>query len=314
MKNMKITDTTLMIGIYSINFPNGKRYIGQSQNIHLRMLEHNSRAKNGKRGDGKSLSLCDKKIKQYFPKGVQEYEVLEECSVNELDEKEKYWIKYFDSTNKDKGYNFLDRGDVSGRRGVDSVNASLNQSQLDEIIDLLTNHYELSYKDIAEKMNVSLSVVQRISWGQNYVQSNLKYPLRKDVHSFQKKTLLDYFSSEEQLLELKNDLKYSWWLSIEKDLVNKYNIPLNIMHDINTGKRFSEIGDFTYPIRNKNIRNKNNLSKEDILELLNLLRTTSSSMTELGEKYNFDRSVISKINKGVSYFIVGYDYPARKTK
>lgn len=55
------------------------------------------------------------------------------------------------------------------------------------------------------------------------------------------------------------------------------------MHNINTGKKIKDIGNYSYPIRNKNIRNKNNLSKEDIEELLFLLRTTNISMTELGK-------------------------------
>ena len=62
MKYVSIKDTTVMCGIYLIEYPNGKIYIGQSQNIHLRILEHNSRAKVGHRGDKKELQLCDKKI------------------------------------------------------------------------------------------------------------------------------------------------------------------------------------------------------------------------------------------------------------
>lgn len=41
MKKVNIKDTGVMCGIYLIEYPNGKVYIGQAQNIHLRMLEHN---------------------------------------------------------------------------------------------------------------------------------------------------------------------------------------------------------------------------------------------------------------------------------
>lgn len=312
MKHVSIKDTTVMCGIYLIEYPNGKIYIGQSQNIHLRILEHNSRARVGYRGDKKELQLCDKKIKQYFENGVKEYIVLEECPINELDLKEDYWISYYDALNKEKGYNFLDKGDVSGRRGVNNCNASINENQLEMIIDLLCNNYELSYQDIAEKVGTSLNVVQKINWGKAYVNSNLQYPLRKlYTHFSTRKTVEDYFVNEDKLIELKEDLKWSWWLSIEKDLVNKYNIPLKIMHEINTGKKFKDIGEYNYPIRNKNIRNKNNLSKEDIEKLLFLLRTTNVSMTNLGKEFNFGRTVISNINYGIAYPIKGYDYPAR---
>ena len=314
MKYVSIKDTTVMCGIYLIEYPNGKVYIGQSQNIHLRMLEHNSRARVGHRGDRRELQLCDKKIRQYFENGVTEYIVLEECSINELDSKEYYWILYYDALNKEKGYNFLDKGDVSGRRGVDHTNASINENQLETIIDLLKNSYELSYQDIADKVGASLTVVQRINWGKAYVNPNLQYPLRKpNTHFSARKTVEDYFVDNDQLIELKEDLKWSWWLSIEKGLVNKYNIPLIILREINTGKRFQDIGDYSYPIRNKNTNNKNNLSKEDIEELLFLLRTTNISMTELGKKFNFGRATVSNINRGLAYHIKDYDYPARDT-
>lgn len=313
MKKISIKDTNVMCGIYLIEYPNGKVYIGQAQNIHLRMLEHNSRARIGHRGDGKKLQLCDKKIKEYFENGVQEYVVLEECPINELDIKEDYWISYYDSLNKEKGYNFLDKGDVSGRRGVDNVNASINADQLKAIISLLQNNYELSYQDIADRTGASLNVVQHINWGTRYINPYLQYPLRKsNTHASTKKTVEDYFESNERLIELKEDLKWSWWLSIEVDLTNKYNIPLNIMHEINTGKKFENVGNYSYPIRNKNIRNKNNLSKQDIENLLNLLRTTNISMSELGKQYNFGRATISNINIGAAYPIKNYNYPARK--
>lgn len=312
MKYVSIKDTTVMCGIYLIEYPNGKIYIGQSQNIHSRILEHNSRARVEHRGDKKELQLCDKKIRQYFENGITEYIVLEECSIDELDSKEDYWISYYDALNKEKGYNFLDKGDVSGRRGVDNSNASINESKLKTIIDLLCNNYELSYQDIADKVCTSLCVVQRINWGKAYVNPNFQYPLRKpNTHFSTRKTIEDYFIDNDKLIELKEDLKWSWWLSIEKDLVNKYNIPLKIMHNINTGKKFKDIGNYSYPIRNKNIRNKNNLSKEDIEELLFLLRTTNISMTELGKKINFGRATISNINRGIAYPIKDYNYPAR---
>ena len=50
-------------GIYKIDFPNGKSYIGQSQNIYRRILEHNRYAFYG---HGKhSIQLCEKAINKY---------------------------------------------------------------------------------------------------------------------------------------------------------------------------------------------------------------------------------------------------------
>lgn len=69
-----------MIGIYKIeNLVNGKIYIGQSNDIGRRFNEH-------KRRDGQ---LVDKAIKKY---GISNFSfsVVEECSVEELSNRESY--------------------------------------------------------------------------------------------------------------------------------------------------------------------------------------------------------------------------------
>ena len=74
-----------MIGIYKItNKINNKSYIGQSNNINRRFSEH--RCINPE--TNKTLKLAYKKY------GIENFEfsVLEECELEELNEREKYWI------------------------------------------------------------------------------------------------------------------------------------------------------------------------------------------------------------------------------
>lgn len=298
----------IICGIYKIEYPNGKIYIGQSQNIYKRIIEHNQRARKGSHGSSK-IQLCEQAIQKYGQ--ITQVEILEECSINQLDDKEKYWINFYEATNKEKGYNLLDHGDVSERRGVNHPNANLSQEQIDEIIDLLINHKELSYLDIAKQFNVYDDLIYRISAGKSYYQQSINYPLRKNDHSSQKKIKIsDYFQKEQELLNLKEELKYNWWLQMDNgDLYHKYNISRKLLYAINQGKIFSEIGDYTYPIRKT--KNTNLFSKEEVLEILNDLRNTKQSMTTIAEKYKVNRCTISKINQGQSYFIKDYNYPAR---
>lgn len=86
-----------MVGIYKItNLLNGKSYIGQSNNLERRKKEHLS---------GKQQIDLD--IQQL---GVEnfEFEILEYCTKEKLDELEKYWIEYYDSYNN--GYNLTKGG------------------------------------------------------------------------------------------------------------------------------------------------------------------------------------------------------------
>lgn len=295
-------------GIYKIDFPNGKIYIGQSQNIYKRILEHNQRARKGSHGSRK-IQLCEQAIQKYGE--ISQIDILEECPLEKLDEREKYWIEYYDSTDELKGYNLLDKGNVAGRRGADHTNASLTQHQVEEIIDLLKNHRELSYLDIAKQFNVYDDLIYRISAGKSYVQEGIIYPIRQHDHASQRKEkVLDYFKSEQELLDLKEDLKYSWWLQMDNgDLCQKYGISRRLLYDINQGRMFAEVGDYTYPIRTK--RNRQLFTKEQVLDILKELKESSLSMEVIGNKYNVTRGTISKVNQGLIYPIKDYKYPAR---
>lgn len=74
-----------MIGIYLVrNLINGKRYIGQSRNIERRFIEH--KMAKYERNPGLREDLA-----QFGPKNFS-YEVLEECSPEQLCEREIYYI------------------------------------------------------------------------------------------------------------------------------------------------------------------------------------------------------------------------------
>lgn len=287
-------------GIYKINYDNNKIYIGQALNIRNRALEHNS----------KNKEICDKALKIHNAT----LEILEEIKdIALLEEIEILYIKKYSSTNRNIGYNILLGGNASGKRGIDNCNAIFNKQQLDEIIDLLINHKELSIKQIAEKYKVNQITILKISKGQTYVNPNLSYPLRNNDHSSVcKNKISDYFNTIEILINLKDDLLYRWDLDMEKTLKEKYQIPLKILREINQGKKFQEVGTYNYPIRKKNIRNINNFSIQDILNILNDLSNTKMSMTEIGLKYHINRNTVSNINKGLAYPIKNYQYPARK--
>lgn len=85
-----------MIGIYKIeNKINQNVYIGQSNNIEMRWKQHKINIKNGSQ-------TIYKAIRKY---GIENFDfsILEECPLEKLDEREKYWIEYYNSY--EKGYN-----------------------------------------------------------------------------------------------------------------------------------------------------------------------------------------------------------------
>ena len=100
--------------IYKYSFPNGKVYIGQTRtSVQQRHYVHMSDAR--KKGRG---TLCDVALAKY---GEIQPETIETIEVDEtestklqelLNEAEIKWIKFYDSTNIQKGYNIQQGGEI----------------------------------------------------------------------------------------------------------------------------------------------------------------------------------------------------------
>jgi len=100
-----------MIIYKTTNLVNGKIYIGQDKNNNSTYL-----------GSGKILQFAFQKY------GIENFskEILEKCeSTADLNEKEKYWISFYQSTNKNIGYNI-----ALGGNGGDTIS---NHPRKDEI-------------------------------------------------------------------------------------------------------------------------------------------------------------------------------------
>jgi group I intron endonuclease len=92
-------------GIYCIkNKINNKVYIGKSKNIYSRIKQHITLLNTKSKDENRYL------IHSWFKYGRESftYEVLEYFDIVDekvLKERELHWITYYDSTNRDKGYN-----------------------------------------------------------------------------------------------------------------------------------------------------------------------------------------------------------------
>lgn len=73
-------------GIYKITSPSGKIYIGQSIDIDKRWKDH-------KKHNGIGPKLKNSYIKYGFDSHIKD--TLEECSINQLKEREIYWKQYY---------------------------------------------------------------------------------------------------------------------------------------------------------------------------------------------------------------------------
>lgn len=232
-----------MIGIYKFESKKThKVYIGQSVNINKRKWEHLNNPSNN--------SLIDKRLKEYGEEAF-DFEILELCKPEELDEKEKYWINYYDSYKN--GYNLTKGG--RAQYGENNINAKLAEEQVLKIIELLKNS-KLSEKEIAHKFNVHRNAIDSINRCQSWsFLHNFNNNIRKEAlleQGYNGSTHSGEYSKSnkittEQALKIIEELKQTQksLVQISKDS----NISLNIVYDINKCKTWKHLHNYKYNIR-----------------------------------------------------------------
>lgn len=298
-------------GIYKLNFPNGKYYIGLSFDIRERIKAHNRTAFN-KNDPSYNLPVY-RAIRKYGT--FDEVEILEVLPRNEniLNEREIYWINYYNTTNKENGYNVSPGGHMSGRPGIENYQASINsEKDLEKIYNLITDS-KYSFNEIAEMFKTTPAVISAINTGRNYFNEKYTYPLRSEekiaqVRYEKRKDKLN-FLSDEVLEQLTQDLLNTTIL--QKDLAKKYQIGYSMVNAINEGKAYYR--DYLdYPLRKQpyNLRITDNVLDNIIYDLKN----STLKIKDIAKKYNLSRETVSRINHGKRYKKDSEDYPIRKNK
>ena len=272
--------------IYLIkNLINNKIYIGQSINTKHRWEQHVSASKHFPR------CVIDKAIQKY---GEENFSIdILEKQIEDYDEKEKYYISLYDSK-VPKGYNVAEGG-LSVGVGINNVNANFKtQKELDNVIDTIKNS-DLNFNTIAEIFGCASSVVSAINLGNAYFQEDLEYPLRQSR------------IEEERFKQLVYSLKYELDKTMV-DIAKEYNIDRSHLNDINQGNiRWKSW--LQYPLRTGKIYN---VALQNIDEIIDLLKNSTTSQTDIARQFNVSKNVISQINTGQSYKQEGIDYPIRK--
>lgn len=151
-------------GIYKIeNKINGHVYIGQSINIERRWNDHKKRRKDSSTILGRA----------FIKHGISNFEfsIVELCAKEELNNREIYWIKQYNSYTK--GYNATPGGNSSQNKV-----GKLTQNKVDKI-KLALKENKLSKVAIANKYKVAESTIRAINEGTTWRDTVNIYPIRK---------------------------------------------------------------------------------------------------------------------------------------
>lgn len=235
-----------MCGIYMYEHKaSHKKYIGRSTDIAKRKSAHKCRPS--------SCSLFDETLAKEGEDAFI-FSVLEECTPDKLDEREKYWIHYYNCL-KPNGYNILEGGNCY--IGENNPWSKLTENQVKEIITLL-EECKLTNKEIANLYNVIPNTIDSInnchywthlhSYKSNIRQENLNkktYPC--SIHAGENNPTSKI--TEEKALEIIELLKYDS-RSLAK-LSRELDISLNILYDINRCKTWKHLHNYKSNVRNE---------------------------------------------------------------
>lgn len=149
--------------IYQLNFTNNNTYVGQTSNpIEARIRQHVLT-----KGSG-----CPKLHKAWKTETYLGYEILEECSIDMLDEREQYYIATLNPT-----LNILPGG--KSLRGLSHPKSKYTKEQIESVIKLFITT-TLNYKQISDSTNVEYATVHDIlkqrqhQWAWEAVDPKLK--------------------------------------------------------------------------------------------------------------------------------------------
>lgn len=96
-----------------------------------------------------------------------------------------------------------------------------------------------------------------------------------------------------------------------KAIANAYNVTVTMIAGINTGSKWAR--NLEYPIRQTDWKPKT-LSYSNVMEIINLIKTTNLPLREIGEKFGVKEHCVSAINRGRAWKQEDTEYPIRKSK
>ena len=215
-------------------------------------------------------------------------EVIEEnVPVELLDEREKYWIKYFDSYySSGKGYNMTQGGQWGNSSQI------LTPRQADEIKELILIS-NLTFEQIGEQYGVSLHAISDINRGKTFYEQNRNYPLRP----FAEKSIIT-----EEKLNIIIDLLLNT-TKTHAEIAKIVDIHEYTVGQINRGDNSWCPANLSYPIRKpiQEHTHNNILTKEKVILICKDLCFSSLTQKQIGEQYGVAKNTIGDISRGISW-------------
>lgn len=274
--------------IYKItNLINNKVYIGQSNNPERRFKQHCCNCE---------FSIISLSIKKY---GKNNFSLkIIEKDIQNFNEREKFWIQYYSSNNREFGYNITDGGENPPISKGEKNSLSKYSNKCIELIQKELINNDKTFQEISMDYNITVEYLSALNRGFARKNENFNYPLRENGNEIIDKDIICIIIK---------DLIYSQ-CSIE-EISKKRKISPSTIYDINNGTHINCLKSIKYPIREKYSRYSNYI----LSFIKKELKDKNYKMSQIEIMFNVSKSTLSRINNGIKFKDNKYSYPIRSS-
>lgn len=271
--------------IYKItNLINGKIYIGQSVDPQKRFKQHKG---------GRGSPILYAAIEKY---GVENFsfEVIE-SDIENYNEREKYWIQYYNATKPGFGYNIQEGGEEPPIFYGENSNLAMYSDETVEKILLEMRDTNKTFKEIAKEFGTTEGFISDLNYGHRK-NSKFTYPIRIQPN-------MKY--SDQRVNEIVRELIYT--TKSQAQIARERGIGRRTIWEINEGTFHDCPKDFEYPLRLKGSKYSRLLIKAVVKEL----QDNQHDFKWIEQTFNLSHNTLSRFNQGKIYPIPNFSYPIR---
>lgn len=264
--------------IYKYTSPSKNCYIGITIDPVKRKKSHER-----KEWDYKDKGKFAQAIRRYGFNSFLYEEIDTANSIVEAGEKEKQWIKFYDSQNS--GYNITEGGDYN--------RVLIHEERTVEDIKFMLKHTELTQHQIAKNFNVSASYVNGIKQGKIRSMEKIERTDKSRKGCTNGQSKLD----DQKIKEIQEALKNG---TSRRELQEKYNVSKSLIQQVATNNIWKHV-ESNYEYKPSEVNGNAKLNAEIVSQIKKDFIEKVLTMKQISDKFDISVPTLYQIKRGKTW-------------